>query len=255
MFNLNGKTAFITGAGSGIGAATARVMSAAGAKVVLAGIPPADCAARANELNAEGFDVISAACDVTDENSVKAAIAKTVQHYGQLDIVVANAGIQRHNTDRDVFAMSEQEWDRTQDVNLRGVFRTCKHGLAQMLEQDTGGAFVIVSSITALTGMSPNVSYSTTKAALLGFSRHLAVHYAQHGIRSNAVCPGALMQTPDWDEHPDPEGRQAAMEANIPLARLGTADDIAPTIAFLASDASAYTTGGVFVIDGGLTVR
>ena len=255
MFNLSGKTAFITGAGSGIGAATARVMSAAGAKVVLAGIPAAACAARANELKAEGFEVISAACDVTDELSVKAAIAETVQHFGQLDIVVANAGIQRHNTDRDVFALSDEEWDCTQNVNLRGVFRTCKHALAQMLQQGKGGTFVIVSSITALTGMSPNVSYSTTKAALLGFSRHLAVHYAPHGIRANAVCPGALAQTPDWDEHPDPDGRRVALEARIPMARLGTADEIAPTIAFLASDASTYTTGGVFVIDGGLTVR
>lgn len=255
MFNLTGKVAFITGAGSGIGAATARVMCAAGAKVMLAGIPAEACVARAEELRAQGLDAASVECDVTDEPGVERALAETLAKYGQLDIVVANAGIQRHQTDKDVFAMSEDEWDRTQDVNLRGVFRTCKHALARMLEQDSGGAFVIVSSITALTGMSPNVSYSTTKAALLAFNRHLAVHYARHGIRSNAVCPGALAQTPDWDQHPDPEGRQAAMEANIPLERLGTADDIAPTIAFLASDASAYTTGGVFVVDGGLTVR
>jgi NAD(P)-dependent dehydrogenase (short-subunit alcohol dehydrogenase family) len=254
MCNLQDKVAFITGAGSGIGAATARVMCTAGAKVMLAGIPAGDCDARASELRGKGFHAVSTGCDVTDEASVKAAIDLTVQQFGQLDVVVANAGIQRHNTDRDVFSMSEDEWDRTQDVNLRGVFRTCKHALAHMLEQDSGGAFVIVSSITALTGMSPNVSYSTTKAALLGFNRHLAVHYAKRGIRANAVCPGALAQTPDWDEHPDPQGRQAAMEANIPMARLGTADDVAPTIAFLASDASAYTTGGVFVVDGGLTV-
>ena len=222
---------------------------------MLAGIPAVNCDERANELRSEGFQAVSTECDVTDEASVQAAIGLTVQHFGQLDIVVANAGIQRHNTDRDVFAMNEAEWDRTQDVNLRGVFRTCKHALARMLEQGTGGAFVIVSSITALTGMSPNVSYSTSKAALLGFNRHLAVHYAKHGIRANAVCPGALAQTPNWDEHPDPQGRQAAMEAKIPLARLGTANDVAPTIAFLASEASAYTTGGVFVVDGGLTVR
>ena len=213
-----------------------------------------DCTALAETLCAEGFDAFGIECDVTDEHSVSAAFEHTVAQFGRVDIVVANAGIQRHQSDRDVFAMSEAEWDRTQDVNLKGVFRTCKHGLAQMLKQGDGGAFVIVSSITALTGMSPNVSYSTTKAALLGFNRHLAVHYASQGIRSNAVCPGALAQTPDWDEHPDPEGRKAAMEANIPLGRLGTSEDIAPTIAFLAADVSAYTTGGVFVVDGGLTV-
>ncbi len=254
MFSLAGKVAFITGAGSGIGAATARTMCEAGAKVMLAGIPGPDCVALAGELREAGFDAAGFECDVTDESGVQRAIDTTVQEFGHLDIVVANAGIQRHNTDRDLFEMSEDEWERTQNVNLRGVFRTCKHALAQMLRQDSGGAFVIVSSITALTGMSPNVSYSTTKAALLGFNRHLAVHYAARGVRSNAVCPGALVQTPDWDEHPDPQGRQAAMEAKIPLGRLGTAQDIAPTIAFLASDASAYTTGGVFVVDGGLTV-
>jgi 2-keto-3-deoxy-L-fuconate dehydrogenase len=88
----------------------------------------------------------------------------------------------------------------------------------------------------------------------LGLNRHIAVHYARHGIRSNAVCPGALEQTPDWDQHPDPEGRKATMEAAIPLGRLGSSEDIAPWIAFLASDAASYATGGFHVVDGGMTI-
>ena len=255
MFNLEGKAVLITGAGSGIGAASARVMCEAGAKVTLAGIPAADGEAQAAQLRAAGHEAIAVECDVTSEQHLQAAIDATVGTFGKLDVVVANAGIQRHRTDRDLFSMAEDEWGKTQDVNLGGVFRTCKLGLKQMLAQDSGGAFVVVSSITAITGMSPNVSYSTTKAALLGFSRHIAVHYAAKGIRSNVVCPGALAQTPDWGEHPDQDGRKRVMEENIPMGRLGSADDIAPTIAFLASDAAAYTTGAVVVVDGGLTVR
>ena len=95
----------------------------------------------------------------------------------------------------------------------------------------------------------------TAKAALLGLNRHIAVHYGKHGIRCNAVLPGALQRTPDWDEHPNPQARKAAMEAAIPLGRLGTPEDIAPFIALLASDAAAYANGAQFVIDGGITIR
>ena len=124
-----------------------------------------------------------------------------------------------------------------------------------MLRQGDGGSIVIVSSITALVGTSANVSYMTGKAGLLSLNRHIAVHYAKHGIRCNAVCPGALEQTPDWGDHPDQDGRRQAMEAAVPLGRLGTSEDIAPFIAMLASDDASYATGAHFVIDGGVTIR
>ena len=192
--------------------------------------------------------------DVTSDDQIKAAVARTIDVFGKLDVVVANAGIQRHNTDVNLFEMTEEEWERTQDVNLRGVFRTVKHGLAQMIEQGSGGSIVIVSSITAIQGRTPNVSYMTTKTGLLGLNRHIAVHYGEKGIRSNAVCPGALAQTPDWDDHPDPEGRRAAMMSITPLGRLGTPEDIAPWIGFLASDDAGFATGGTYVVDGGITI-
>ena len=224
---LDGKTVLITGGGTGIGAAAARYMSRLGANITLAGIPPDSLAATAAQICGEDGRCIAVATDVTEEAQIEDAVARSISEFGRLDVVVANAGIQRHQTDVDLYAMDESEWERTQDVNLRGVFRTCKHGLAKMIEQGDGGAIVIVSSITALRGTSPNASYMTAKAGLLGLNRHIAVHYAKHGIRCNAVCPGALEETPDWDDHPDPAGRKALMQANTPLGRLGTPEDIA----------------------------
>jgi len=250
---LDDKVALITGGGSGIGAASARLMAERGARVVLAGIPAAGVEAVAAEITGAGGQALALTADVTSEDQVREAVARTVQTFGRLDILVANAGVQRHNTDRDLFQMEESEWEATQDVNLRGVVRTCKHGLAQMVKQG-GGSVVIVSSVTALNGRTPNVSYMTAKTGLLGLNRHIAVHYAKHNIRSNAICPGALEQTPDWDTHPDPDGRKLVMEASIPLGRLGTPEDIAPWIAFLASDDAGYATGGTYAVDGGMTI-
>lgn len=229
-------------------------MAARGAAVALLGIPENGVVSVAEEISANGGKAIGIATDVTRENDIEAAVGQTSETFGRLDIVVANAGVQRHNTDVNLFEMAEDEWERTQDVNLRGVFRTCKHGLARMIEQGNGGCIVIVSSITALNGRTPNVAYMTAKSGLLGLSRHIAVHYAKHGIRCNAVCPGALEQTPDWSDHPDPAGRKAAMVEATPLGRLGTPEDIAPWIAFLASDEAGFATGGTFVVDGGITV-
>ena len=251
---LDGKVVLITGAGSGIGAASARYMAEQGASVILAGIPVDGVEEVAAEIAGRGGKTLAIPVDVTREDEVKSAVARTVEVFGKLDVIVANAGIQRHNTDIDLFEMEEEEWERTQDVNLRGVFRTVKHGIAQMIKQGTGGAVVIVSSITAIQGRSANVSYMTAKTGLLGLNRHIAVHYGDKGIRSNAVCPGSLERTPDWDEHPDPEGRREAMMAATPLGRLGTPEDIAPWIAFLASDDAGFATGGHYVVDGGITI-
>jgi NAD(P)-dependent dehydrogenase (short-subunit alcohol dehydrogenase family) len=252
--SLDDKVVLITGAGSGIGAAAARLMAKQGAAVTLAGIPSADVRDVAAEIAAGGGRALAVTADVRSENDLDAAIRLTIETFGKLNIIVANAGVQRHKTDVDFHEMDEAEWELTQDVNLRGVVRTCKLGLAQMIEQGSGGSVIIISSVTALNGRTPNVSYMTAKTGLLGLNRHIAVHYAKHGVRCNAVCPGALEQTPDWDQHPDPEGRRKAMEAGIPLGRLASPEDIAPWIAFLASDAAGYTTGSVHVVDGGLTV-
>lgn len=251
---LDGKAVLITGGGSGIGAAAARQMAQRGAAVVVAGIPAAGLAAIAEEINGQGGKALAVTTDVTREGDIQDAVSMAVETFGHLDVVVANAGVQRHKTDVNLSEMEESEWEQTQDVNLRGVFRTCKYGLAQMIKQGTGGSVIIISSITALNGRTPNVSYMTAKSGLLGMSRHIAVHYAKHGIRCNAICPGALEQTPDWDDHPDPGARENAMVTSTPLGRLGTFEDIAPWVAFLASNEASFATGGTFVVDGGITI-
>ncbi len=251
---LAGKVALITGAGSGIGAATARLMAAEGAAVAVTGIPEDGVIAVAAEITASGGAAVAIPTDVSIAEQVEAAIAQTVEVFGRLDILVPNAGIQMHTRDRNLHELPEEVWDRTHDVNYKGQYFTCKYGLAQMVRQGEGGAVIIVVSVTALRGTTPNVSYSTGKAGLVNLARHIAVHYGDQGIRANSICPGALELTPDHADLPDPAGREAAIVKRVPLNRLGTAEDIAPFITFLASDDASYATGANFVIDGGLTI-
>ena len=251
---LAGKVALITGAGSGIGAATARLMTAAGAKVACAGLPATGVQSVAEELRAAGHPALALPTDVADSAQVAAAVAQTVAHFGRLDCVVANAGIQLHTEDLNLHELPEEIWDRTHAVNYRGVYLTCKYGLAHLVQQGTGGAVVIVASVTALNGRSVNPAYMSGKHGLIGLTRYIAVHYAKHGIRCNAVCPGALERTPNHDIHPNPLGREQKISERAPLGRLGRPDEIAPMIAFLCSDDASYATGAHFVIDGGLSV-
>jgi NAD(P)-dependent dehydrogenase (short-subunit alcohol dehydrogenase family) len=251
---LEGKVALITGAGSGIGATTAQLMVAEGASVAITGVPEDGVIAVAAEITASGGKAVAIPTDVTDPKQVESAVAQTVEAFGRLDIVVPSAGVQMHNEDRNLHELPEEVWDRTHDVNYKGVYFTCKYGLAQMVKQGEGGVVIIVASTTALTGTTPNVAYSTGKAGLVNLARHIAVHYGDQGIRANSICPGALERTPDFDVHPDPVGRKATAEDRVPLNRLGTPEDIAPFITFLASDDASYATGANFVIDGGLTV-
>ena len=251
---LQGKVALITGAGSGIGKATAWRMAAEGASIAVTGIPALGVQAVADELRQAGYAALGIPTDVSDAKQVEAAIAQTVEHFGRLGILVPNAAVQLHDRDVNLHELPEEVWDKTHDVNYRGVYLTCKYGLAQFLKQGDGGVIVIVASVTAFSGKSANPAYLSGKHGLIGLNRYIAVHYGKHGIRCNAVCPGALERTPNHDIHPDPEGREKQLMASIPLGRLGKPEDMAPFITFLATDDAGYATGAYFLIDGGLSV-
>jgi NAD(P)-dependent dehydrogenase (short-subunit alcohol dehydrogenase family) len=251
---LQGKVALITGAGSGIGAATARLMAAEGAAIAVTGIPAQGVQDVTVELEAAGHKALAIPTDVADGAQVETAVAKTVAHFGRLDIIVPNAGVQLHTQDRNLHELPDEVWDKTHNINYRGVYLACKHGLAQLVKQGEGGSIIIVASVTALSGRAANPAYVAGKHGLLGLTRYIAVHYAKYGVRCNTIYPGALERTPNHDIHLDPEGRAERLSAQIPLGRLGRPEDIAPFITFLATPEAGYDNGAYFVVDGGLSV-
>jgi len=248
------KVALITGAGSGIGAATARRMGGEGAAVGIMGRTAATVERSVRQVVDAGGRAIALVGDVSREADVQRAVAETVKAFGRLDIVVSNAGTQLHKLDRPIHEQDPAAWDETHAINLRGAFLVCKAGIAQMLAQGGGGSVVITGSIVALVGSAfQNPAYTASKGGLHAFARALAAQYAPQGIRVNVVAPGAMEQPPD-SEAIDLGAREKRLIPKIPMGRVGRFEEAAAVAAFLASDDASYCTGSVFVVDGGFTV-
>ena len=252
MGTLEGKIAVITGAASGIGRASALKMAAEGARVVVSDRNEAGAIAVTASIVERGGTALAVRADVTDESDVARMIATAVDSWGGLDILHNNAGttdVTDVGADGDITTMSIEFWDHMMAVNLRGPMLGCKHAIPHMIARG-GGSIVQTSSMSSLAGDLRYAAYGAAKGGLNSFTRYVATMYGKQGIRANAVCPG-LVVTPATREHFEPAMLEL-YESNHLTPRLGTPENIADVVAFLASDAAAYVTGQSIPVDGGL---
>ena len=242
------RTAVVTGAAGGIGAATARMLAGRGARVVIGDINSgADTVAK--EITAAGGRALAVQTDVTDEESVAALMQEAARFGGSVDILVANAGIPESKGL--LHELDTEHWRRVLDINLTGAALSMKHALGYMSGQGSG-AVVAVSSILGVVGQGGSGPYSAAKAGVANLVRSAGLTYAAAGIRVNAVAPG-YTETPLLEALDD--SVRSRILARQPMGRLGTADETAEVICFLASDAASFVTGAVWSVDGGYTAQ
>jgi NAD(P)-dependent dehydrogenase (short-subunit alcohol dehydrogenase family) len=247
LTKLKGKVAVITGAGSGIGLATARRLAADGARVVCA-----DVDAASGQVAAEEVDGLFVQVDVTDEAEVAALFIAAADAYGGIDVSFHNAGISPTDDDS-ILDTPLDVWRRVQEVNLTSVYLCCRHVIPHLLRRG-GGSIINTASFVAVMGAATSqVSYTASKGGVLSLSRELGVQFARQGIRVNALCPGPV-NTPMLQElfAKDPE-RAARRLVHIPMGRFAEATEIAAAVSFLASDDASFITASTFLVDGGIS--
>lgn len=251
MTAMQGKVALITGAAGGIGRETADLFAAEGASVVAVDRDHDGLEAVVDRITARGDSAIGVGADVSVDSDSAAMVAAAEDHFGKLDVMFNNAGIM-HPADDDAVSTDEVIWDLTMDINAKGVFLGCKHGIPA-IRRAGGGSIINTASFVALLGAAtPQVAYTASKGAVLAMTRELAVVHARENIRFNALCPGPLhtellMKFLDTDE------KKERRLVHIPMGRFGRADEMAKAALWLASDESSYVTGAEFVVDGGIT--
>lgn len=249
---LKGKRAIVTGAAAGIGRGVAIKLAEEGARIGVLDIDGDRAGHVAREITDAGGHAVAIRVDVRNEKEVADAVAQVESSFGGLDTVIANAGVMLFGRDTVASELDLATWQQCIDVNLTGMFLTCKHGL-RALERNKGGAVVITASPTGVLGCAPTfTAYSTSKAGTLGLMRILAIDYVKKNIRVNAVLPGTTNSPLVATLMEDPAMR-AEFLAKIPMGRAADAREIANVIAFLASDEASYVTGAAWFADGGLS--
>ena len=248
---LKDKVAVVTGAATGIGRATAERFALEGARVVLGDIDEAEGEAVTRGICEGGGNAHFYRCDVSREAEVASLLAFAVDTYGGLDTLFNNAGIEQPVTPSE--EVSEALFDRVIGVNLKGTFFGCKHAVPYFRVRG-GGTIVNNSSVSAFANVGGNISYAASKGAVMSLTRVLAIEYARENIRVNAVCPGVIdtrMNRRNLDLTDDPDALQSRWLGATPLGRMGTPEEVAQTVLYLASPQSSFTTGVGLLIDGG----
>jgi NAD(P)-dependent dehydrogenase (short-subunit alcohol dehydrogenase family) len=248
------KVALVTGAGSGLGLATAKAFAEAGASVVLADWNEKAVQTAAKDLAGKGHKTLAVLCDVSDDAQVEAMVEQTVAKFGQLDAAYNNAGIQ--NVLAETADSPRDDYDRVMSINLRGVWSCMKFELRQMRKQGSG-AIVNCSSLGGLIGGNQRGTYHAAKHGVIGLTKSAALEYATRGIRVNDVCPG-MIQTPMSDKmiaEGQGEELDRMLKTFVPMLRLGRPEEIADAVLWLCSDAASYVTGQSISVDGGYVMR
>ncbi|WP_278925355.1 SDR family NAD(P)-dependent oxidoreductase [Staphylococcus auricularis] len=248
MEKLKNKVAIVTGGSSGIGEATVRLFSQEGASVVIADISESG-KELADELNNNGGKAMFIKTDVTQEKDIMNLIEQTVEQYGKLDIMYANAGVA---IDAPATELSYDSWKKTIDINLSGVFLSDKYAIAQFKKQNSKGVIVNAGSIHSFVALPTPTAYSSAKGGVKLLTQNLCTAYAKDGIRINAVCPG-YVDTPLLKEADDE--KKKTLEKLHPQGRLGTPQEVAKAVLFLASDDSTFVNGTTLLVDGGYTAQ
>lgn len=252
--HLNGKSAFVTGAGQGIGRGIAEQLSSQGASLTIAEINADMGKSTADKLRQAGYEAQFAQVDIRSEHSIKSGVAAHLERFGGLDILVNNAGANQHF---DASQMSVDEWEASLGLNLRGAWLCCKHALPLMARQGSG-VIINIASVHATMTMSGNFPYNVAKSGILGLTRSLALDWGHRNIRSLAVSPGYIRTQPVIDgfaQAEDPAAEERRVIDLHPLKRIGQPQQVGELVAFLASDAASYITGTEIVIDGGISAR
>lgn len=247
--DLQGKVALVTGGTSGIGRDTAVLFAKSGAKVVVAGRREAEGNEAVDLIRAAGGDGLFVKADVSKAADVDALVQKTVEKFGRLDVAFNNAGIEGHWLP--IIEQSEEDWDLTIDINLKGVWLCLKYEIRQMLKQGSGGAIVNMASVAGMMGLAGAATYSASKHGVIGLTKSAALETARSGIRVNVVCP-AVVETPMADRAYEDPGIHNFVLGLHPIGRFGKAGEISEAVLWMCSERASFMTGQSLVLDGGL---